>query len=169
MSVFLNSMEGTLSSGRYALTVCYGGKQEDYIKWKLLKTVASKLPTSKKELVEAGIDPPVVKKHGDQILKFIAASIKAKEKEMTPREDPALAYLKSLSQREGPRMPVQGDARLRDERSTKRRKTDDATQLDQNNECDTSTVTITETLTNDEAVARRVKKAKQNGNVLAVE
>jgi hypothetical protein len=163
ISVFLNSMQGTLSSMRYAFTVFNGGKQEDYIKWKLLKTVAYTLPASKKELVEAGIDPAVVKKHGDTILSFIANSIKEKEEEMT-REDPTLAYMRSLFQPVGPPMAAQAD-----ERSTKRRKTDDATQLDQNNEGDTSTVTITETLTNDEAVARRVKKAEHNGNVLAVE
>jgi hypothetical protein len=139
MSVFLNSMQHALSSVRYALTVYYGGKQEDYIKWKLLKTVAYALPTSKKELVKAGIDRPIAKKHGNKILTYIANSIKGEEEDVT-REDPALvAYLISLEQPVGSAMVAQVDARLRDERSTKRRKTDDVTQPDQNNKSDTST------------------------------
>jgi hypothetical protein len=120
ISVFLNSLQDRLSCGRYALTVCYGGKQEDYIKWKLLKTVAYTLPTSKKELVEAGIDPRIVKKYGDHILSVVADSIKGKEEKKT-REDPALNHLKSRMQTVGPPMAAQADARLSDKR------TDDAT------------------------------------------
>jgi hypothetical protein len=147
MSVYLNSMQDTLSSARYALTLFHGGEQEDYIKWKLLKTVAYMLPTSTKELLEVGMDPPVVKKHGDQILQFIAESIKEKEEEMT-RADPALAYLRSLLQPVGPSMAPQADGRLRDERSTKRLKTDGATQFFEHDEG------ITDTLTREEAIAR---------------
>lgn len=167
MSVFLNSMQGKLSSVRYALSMLHGGKQEEYIKWNLLKTIAYKLPTSKKELLDAGIDPPVVKKHGDSILGFVTDLIKGKEGEMN-REDPALAYLRSLMPPVAP-MEAQPDAGLRDEPSAKKRKTDDVTQLDQNNEDDLSTAAVTETLTNEEAVARRVKEAEQNGNIFAVE
>jgi hypothetical protein len=184
MSVFLNSMQEKLSGCRYALSVFHGGKQEDYIKFKLLKSIAYKLPTSKKELVDAGIDPPVVKQYGDEILKFMASWIKEKEKEYN-REDPVLAILRSCTavgpmvpqlypqlypiQPVGPIIAAQDDARLRDERSTKRRKTDDSTEQEQNNEDDASAVAITETLTNDDAVARRVKEAEQNGSVLTVE
>jgi hypothetical protein len=126
------------------------------------------------------MDPPVVKKHGDEILTVITDLIKGKEKEIVKtRENPALAYMRSLMPPVGPmaaqalqpvgQIAAQTDTRLRDERSPKRSKVDDATQLDKNNEDDASTVVITETLTNDDAVAKRVEEVEQNGSMLAVE